>query len=170
MSGPRGWMIVWCRRCSISPIVTSTGWDLFCHASSLSVLCIRGRLSPLHEASRRSGMLWSSLITWVHSHYCTIIPYYSSFWGMSTNHCVTPVYHKFPLSLYHCSSLSLCRSQAEKNKRESLRERERERNHCSAANQIIKFKENQVNVITEPSRLAIIISTNEYSLIDKILL
>lgn len=39
-------MIVWCRRCSISPTVTSTGWGL-CHASSLSVLCVRGHLSPL---------------------------------------------------------------------------------------------------------------------------
>lgn len=73
MVGLRGWMIVWCRRCSISPIVTNTDWGLYFHASSLSVLCIRGHLSPLHEASRRSGMLWSPLITWVHSQYCTII-------------------------------------------------------------------------------------------------
>lgn len=73
MVGLRGWMTVWCRRCSISPNVTSTDWCLYCHASSLSVLCIRGHLSPLHEASRSSGMLWSSLITWVHSQYCTII-------------------------------------------------------------------------------------------------
>lgn len=73
MVGLRGWVIVWCRRCSISPIITSTDWDIYCHASSLSVLCIRGHLSPLHEASRRSGMLWSPFITWVHSQYCTII-------------------------------------------------------------------------------------------------
>jgi len=73
MVGLRGWMIVWCRRCSISPIVISIDWGLYYHASSLFVLCIRGHLSPLHEASRWSGMLCSSLITWVHSQYCTII-------------------------------------------------------------------------------------------------
>lgn len=91
--GLRGWMIVWCRRCSISPIVTSTDWGLYCHASSLSVLCIRGHLSPLHEASRRSGMLWSPLLTWVHSQYCTIIYHIEKLLGMNITSQHTQIYN-----------------------------------------------------------------------------
>lgn len=71
---------MWCRRYSISPIVTSTGWGLFCHASSLSVLCVRGRLSPLHEASKTirhvmklSSPYHVSSLTVLHNHYTIIL-------------------------------------------------------------------------------------------------
>lgn len=83
MVGLRGWMIVWCRRCSISPIVTSTDWGLYCHASSLSVLCIRGHLSPSWSFQTiRHVMISPSHVSSLTVH-CTIIYYIGKLLGMN---------------------------------------------------------------------------------------